>query len=46
MFLRYNFTSEEDKRDALRRTQQHLAAVSTARNVIPIRPERQTPTVP
>jgi hypothetical protein len=43
MFLRYNITSEDDKRDALRRTQQHLAAVSTNRNVFPIRPDRQTP---
>lgn len=33
MFNRYNITSNDDKREALDRTEAHLATVSSERNV-------------
>jgi len=43
MFSRYNITSEDDKREALRRTQSHLAAASSGRKVLPF---PSTPSAP
>lgn len=37
MFLRYNITSEEDKRQALRRTQAHVATQPRKRKVVSLR---------
>lgn len=37
MFLRYNITSEEDKRQALRRTAAHIASLPTKRKVVSLR---------
>ncbi len=34
MFLRYNITSEDDKREALLRTQAHLSANSERSNLV------------
>lgn len=34
VFLRYDITSEEDKRDALRLVEEHLGAQRATRNVI------------
>jgi len=37
MFLRYDITSEEDKRQALRKTERHLASQPKKQQVVPIR---------
>ncbi len=37
MFLRYDITSGDDMRDAIRRTQAHLDTLPTRRNVTPLR---------
>ena len=36
MFLRYNITSDDDQRDALRRTQAHLSAQPGQPTVVPM----------
>jgi integrase len=43
MFLRYNITSEDDKREALRRTQRHLAAAASGKKVYPFPREAAKP---
>ena len=36
MFIRYNISSEDDKREALRRTQAHLSGQPAERKVMPL----------
>jgi acyl-CoA thioesterase FadM len=40
MFNRYNITNQEDRREAVRRTAEHVAAAPRTNNVIPLNKER------
>ncbi len=39
MFMRYNVAADEDRRDALRRTEAYRAKTRGTRTVVPMRPE-------